>query len=49
MYSHVQYANWKSTDYWSFKCFKSILKISYSNYLEFCSNLSVKIAIFLKR
>ena len=28
--------------------FKSILKILYSNYLSFCSNLPVKVAIFLK-
>ena len=30
------------------KCFKSILKILHSNYLQFCSNLPVKFAIFLK-
>ena len=29
-------------------CFKSILKISHFNYLYFCSNLSMKFAIFLK-
>ena len=29
-------------------CFKSILKISHSNYLSYCSNLPLKFAIFLK-
>ena len=40
--------NWKSTDKWSLTYFKSILKISHSNYLTFCSNLPVKLPIFLK-
>ena len=29
-------------------CFESILKISHSDYLQFCSNLPVKFAIFFK-
>ena len=39
---------WKSVDKWLLTCSKIILKISYSNYLWFCSNLFVKFAIFLK-
>ena len=41
-------ANWKSTGRWSLSCFKSLLKILYSNYLKFCSNLPVKLSIFVK-
>ena len=41
-YSH---ANWKITDKWSLKCFKIILKISRSNYLQFSTNLPVKCTI----
>ena len=44
-YTH---ANWKSTDKLSLTCFKSVLKISHPNYLEFYSNLPVKHAISLK-
>ena len=44
--SHV---NWKSTDKCSFTCLKSVLKILHSNYLQFCSNLPVKFAVFLKK
>ena len=29
-------------------CFKSNLKILHPNYLQFCNNLPVKFAIFLK-
>ena len=38
----------KNTDKPSVTCFKRILKISRSNYLLFCSNLTVKFSIFLK-
>ena len=38
----------KSTDKWLLTCFKSILKISQSNYLQFCCNLPVKFSIFIK-
>ena len=38
----------KSTNKWSHMCFKNIVKISHSKYLQFCSNLPVKFAIFLK-
>ena len=38
----------KRTDKWSLTSFKSILKISLSNYLQFFSNLSVKFPTFLK-
>ena len=44
----VQLHKLRSTDKRSFTCFQSILKISYSNYSQFYSNLSVKFAIFLK-
>ena len=43
-YSH---ANWKNTK-WSLTCFKNILKYLHSNYLQFCCNLNVEFAIFLK-
>ena len=42
------HANWKSTNKWTLMCFKNILKISHSNYLKFCTNLPVKLAVFLK-
>ena len=42
------HANWKSTDKWSLTCFKNILKVWLSNYLLFCCNLLVKVAILLK-
>ena len=44
----MKIAKKKKNDKWSPTCFKSILKISDSNYLQFCSNLPVKIGIFLK-
>ena len=44
-YSH---ADWKITDKWWLTCFKSILKISHSKYLQLCSNLPVEFTIFLK-
>ena len=42
-------ADWKSIDKWSFTCVKSILKISLSNCVWFCSNFlfSLKVAYFL--
>ena len=33
---------------WSLTCSKCILEISHSNYLQFCSNLPVRFAIFLR-
>ena len=45
MQSH---ANWKNTDKWSLTRFKRILKISHSNYLQFCSNSPEVFAIFSK-
>ena len=38
----------KSTDKWLLMCFKSILKISHSNYASFCTNLPIKFVIFWK-
>ena len=39
---------YRESDKCSLTCFESILKISLSNYLWFCSNLTMKFAIFLK-
>ena len=38
----------KRADKWLLTCFKNILKISHSNSFYFCSNFSVKFAIFVK-